>query len=298
MATLANHVHQRPSHIQRLRKNLRFEVITRVLIRYSLALLATFIFVYPLIWLASASVKPNWEIYRQPLQLIPSEVQWDVYERLFQTAPFARYMTNSVIYALGGSLISLAFSILAAYGLSRYRFRGKRLTMVLILTVQLIPGLVSMIPLYLMMRWLGLFNTQHGMVLLYGSLRIPWAIWVLKGYFDTIPIELDESAWIDGASKFRTIWQILMPVLVPGLVAAFIIIFIGLWNEFALASVLLRNPDYLPVSVGTYVLLGPDESDFRLTAAASLVNIIPILLIFSVLQRYLVSGLAAGAVKQ
>lgn len=298
MATLAGHVHQRPTYMQRLRKNMRFEVFTRILVRYSLALLATFIFVYPLIWLASASVKPNWEIYRQPLQLIPSEIQWDVYERLFDTAPFARYMTNSVIYALGGSLISLAFSILAAYGLSRYRFRGKRLTMILILTVQLIPGLVSMIPLYLMMRWLGLFNTQHGMVLLYGSLRIPWAIWVLKGYFDTIPIELDESAWIDGASKFRTIWQILLPVLVPGLVAAFIIIFIGLWNEFALASVLLRNPDYLPVSVGTYVLLGPDESDFRLTAAASLVNIIPILLIFSILQRYLVSGLAAGAVKQ
>lgn len=268
------------------------------IIRYSLAILAALIFIYPIIWLMSASVKPNWEIYRQPLSLIPSEVQFDVYDELFNTAPFARYITNSMLYATGGGVLALAFSILAAYGLSRYQFQGKRLTMILILMVQLIPGLVSMIPLYLMMKWMGLFNTQYGIVLLYGSLRIPWAVWILKGYFDSIPIELDESAWIDGASRFRTIWQILMPVMLPGLVSAFIIVFMGLWNEFALASVLLREPDYFPISVGTYMLLGPDEADFRLTAAASLVNIIPILLIFSVLQRYLVSGLAAGAVKQ
>lgn len=286
------------TRLERIRRKITLEFVLRQAMNYSLAILATFIFLYPLVWLVSASVKPNWEIYRYPLQLIPSELQFDVYERLFRTAPFARYMLNSILYSIGGSVLALLFSILAAYGLSRYRFRGKRLTMVLILCVQLIPGLVSMIPLYLMMRWMGLFNTQYGMVLLYSALRIPWAIWVLKGYFDTIPIELDESAWIDGASRFRTIWQVLLPVLVPGLAAAFIIIFIGLWNEFALASVLLREPEYLPVSVGTYVLLGPDESDFRLTAAASLVNIIPVLIIFTILQRYLVSGLAAGAVKQ
>jgi ABC-type glycerol-3-phosphate transport system permease component len=281
-----------------MQRNAVISTITQNIMKYSLAILATLIFIYPMIWLASASIKPNWEIYRQPLTLIPSEVQFDVYEELFRTAPFARYIGNSLIYAVGGGMLSLFFSILAAYGLSRHQFHGKRLTMILILAVQLIPGLVSMIPLYLMMKAMGLFNTQYGMVLLYGSLRIPWAIWILKGFFDNIPVELDESSWIDGASKFRTIWQILMPVMLPGLVSAFIIIFMGLWNEFALASVLLREPDFFPISVGTFVLLGPDESDFRLTAAASLVNIVPILVIFSVLQRYLISGLAAGAVKQ
>ncbi|GAB4514941.1 MAG: sugar ABC transporter permease [Anaerolineae bacterium] len=282
----------------RWRDRLPLAAVGQFFLRYALAILAALIFVYPIIWLASASVKPSWEIYRAPLTLLPSEVQFDVYDELFNTAPFARYIGNSLLYAFGGGVLSLFFSILAAYGLSRHHFRGKRLTMILILIVQLIPGLVSMIPLYLMMKAIGLFNSQYGMVLLYGSLSIPWAIWVLKGFFDTIPIELDESAWIDGASKFRTIFQILLPVLLPGMVSAFIIIFMGLWNEFALASVLLREPRFFPISVGTFVLLGPDESDFRLTAAASLVNIVPVLIVFSVLQRYLISGLATGAVKQ
>lgn len=266
--------------------------------RYALALLATAIFLYPIIWLAVSSIKPNWEIYRAPLNLVPSVVQFDVYDELFRTAPFLRYMVNSMLYAFGGSLLAMAFSVLASYGLSRYQFKGKNTFLILILIIQLIPGLVSIIPIYLMMQWMGLYNTQYGMVLLYGALRIPWSIWVLKSYFDGIPIELDESAMIDGASRLRVIWSVLMPVLLPGLAASFIIVFIGLWNEFALASVLIREPQYLPVSVGTYLLLGPDESDFRLTAAASLINIIPVLMIFTVLQRYLVSGLSAGAVKQ
>lgn len=263
-----------------------------------LALLASLLFVYPLVWLLSASIKPAWQIFREPLRLIPQDPTLEVYRRIFTATPFPTYLQNSLLYATGGTLLTILVAVVAAYGLSRHEFRGKRLTMVLILTVQLMPGLISAIPVYILMQGLGLFNTQLGIVLLYGAISIPFGIWVLKGYLDTIPRELDESAWIDGAGKLYTLWRILVPVIVPGLASLFIILFVGKWNEFALASVLLREPDNYPLTVGTFTLLGPDESDFRLTAAASLINIVPILLVFLVLQRYLIAGLTAGSVKQ
>jgi ABC-type maltose transport system permease subunit len=148
------------------------------------------------------------------------------------------------------------------------------------------------------MQRLGLFNTQLGIVLLYGAVSIPFGVWVLKGYLDTIPKELDESAWIDGAGKLTRSGASWCRSSSPGLASLFIILFVGKWNEFALASVLLRDPSNFPLTVGTYTLLGPDESDFRLTAAASLINIVPILLVFLGLQRYLIAGLTAGSVKQ
>ena len=263
-----------------------------------LAIGASLLFVYPLVWLLSASLKPAWQIYRQPLSLLPDGATIEVYQRIFLSTPFPTYLVNSLLYATVGTLLTVAVAMLAAYGLSRHEFRGKNLAMVAILAVQLMPALISAIPVYILMQRLGLFNTQAGIVLLYGAVSIPFGVWVLKGYLDTIPKELDESAWIDGAGKLLTLWRILVPVIVPGLASLFIILFVGKWNEFAMASILLRDTTLFPLTVGTYTLLGPDESDFRLTAAASLINIVPILLVFLGLQRYLISGLTAGAVKQ
>lgn len=262
-----------------------------------LALAASLVFVYPIVWLLSSSLKPNWEIYRAPLKLIPSQLQLEVYREIFQSTPVPLYMLNSTIYAVGSLLITLFFALVAAYGLSRYSFRGKDVLLVLILVVQLLPGLVKLIPLYLLSQTLGLYDSRFGITLIYGALAIPFAIWFLKGYIDSVPQELDESAAIDGASRLRILFQIVAPTMIPGIAAFCILNFIQGWNEFQLASVLLRNPDFHPLTVGTYKLIGPDEANFRLIAAASLVNIVPILLVFAFLQRYLISGLAAGSVK-
>ncbi len=264
---------------------------------YLLAITASLIFVYPIVWLASLSVKPNWEVYRNPLGLIPSEFDFTSYTEIFQTTPVPHYLANSVLYATGGSLLTIFFGILTAYGLSRNYFQGKRLFLTFLLLVQLVPSLVRVIPVFVMMSRLDLVDTRHGIILLYGAGGIAYATWFLKGYFDAIPIELDEAAAIDGASRFRIIWQILLPSLIPGLAALGILQFIAHWNDFTTASVLLRKPDLIPLTVGTFRLIGPDESDFRLLASASLVNVVPVLIVFSVLQRYLVSGLSAGAVK-
>ena len=263
-----------------------------------LALGASLVFVYPLIWLAASSIKANFEIYRAPLSLIPSEgPQLDVYREIFRSTPIPLYMANSLIYAFGALALTLVFALIAAYGLSRFSFVGKRPLLIIILAVQLVPGLVRLVPLYLLIQALGLYDQRLGIILIYGAMSIPFAIWFLKGYLDAVPLELDESAAIDGASRLRILFQIIAPTIVPGLASLAILQFIGHWNEFQLASVLLRNPDLQPLTVGTFNLIGPDESDFRLIAGASLVNIVPVLVVFSILQRYLVAGLAAGSVK-
>lgn len=262
-----------------------------------LAITAAIAFVYPLVWMASASFKPNWEIYRAPLRLISQAPTTDAYETLFRTTPFFQYTINSMTYAAFGALISISFALFAAYGFSRHRFRGKHVMLMVILCAQLLPGLVAAIPTYVLMRETGLLDSRTGLIFLYGALSIPFAVWVLKGHFDTIPVELDDSARMDGASKLRTLIQIHMPLLVPGISSLFLILFVQKWSEFALASILIRDPDKYPLTVGTYLLIGPDESDFRLMASAALVNIIPILCLFVFLQRFLVSGLTRGAVK-
>lgn len=285
----------RSARQQRLRR--RAVGILGTTVGYAAACFATLVFVYPLIWVAAASIKPNIEIYRQPLRLIPSVVTLDSFEAIFLRTPILTYMANSLLYAAGSTVVALAFALLAAYGISRHEFRGKETLMVLILSAQIIPGLVTIVPLYLLMQNLALLDTKFGIILLYGALAIPLAVWILRGFFDTIPIELDESAWLDGASKLQTIAWVLLPVMLPALAAVAIMLFISGWNEFALASVLLRSTENLPLTVGTWVLLGPDERDFRMVAAASVINVVPILAVFAFLQRYLVSGLIAGSVK-
>jgi ABC-type glycerol-3-phosphate transport system permease component len=278
--------------------NLRFGKIAIRSGLYILAILLTLLFIFPVIWLISASVKPNVEIYRAPLNLIPSEFDFSTYERIFGVTPIARYLFNSLLYAFSGAAITLFFSILAAYGLSRHTFRGKRGLLTFILVIQLVPQLVRIVPLYIMMSELQLINTQFGLILLYGVGGIAYGTWFLKGYFDSVPRDLDEAAWMDGASKFQTVWQIILPTIVPGLAALLILQFIGHWNDFTTAAMMLRVPDLRPLTVGIYTLIGPDEADFRLLSTAALINIVPVILVFSLLQRYLIAGLTAGAVKR
>lgn len=265
---------------------------------YLISILLSLVFIFPLIWLVSVSFKPNVEIYRAPLNLIPSTFDFTTYQRIFTVTPIARYLFNSFLYAFCGAAITLFFSMLAAYGLSRHSFRGKKGFLTFILVIQLVPQLVRIVPLFIMMSSLKLINTQFGLILLYGVGGIAYGTWFLKGFIDSIPKDLDEAAWMDGASKFQTVWQIVVPTIIPGLAALLILQFIGHWNDFTTAAMMLRVPELRPLTVGIYTLIGPDETDFRLLSTAALINIVPVVFVFSILQRYLISGLAAGAVKR
>jgi ABC-type glycerol-3-phosphate transport system permease component len=156
---------------------------------------------------------------------------------------------------------------------------------------------VAIVPTYLLMQALNLYDTRYGMVILYGALRIPWGIWLLVGYLNTIPESLDESAYIDGATPLQVLRRIVFPLAIPGMATAAIFMSIATWNEFAIASIVLRDSALLSLPVGVYSLIAADPQDWRMLMSASTFQLLPLLLVFIILQRYIVSGLTAGALK-
>lgn len=269
----------------------------RITTRHIVAIFATLVFIYPVLWILLAAVKPDVEIYRQPLSLLPSRFDFTVFQMILSRWPLFRFIFNSLLYSIGAVVISLGFALFAAFGLSRQEFKGKQTILILILMVQMIPALVSVIPIYLLMRQLGLYDTQIGMIILYSAARIPWGVWILVGFLNQIPRALDEAATIDGCSRFGILWRIIFPLSLPGLASAAIFTFVGTWNEFAIASIILRSTQNLSLPVATMTMIQADPNDWRLVAATASVNLIPVLIVFALLQRHIVAGLTRGALK-
>lgn len=270
---------------------------TRISTRHLVAIFAALIFVYPVVWILMAAIKPDVEIYRQPLQLFPSRADFAGFQMILQRWPLWTFIINSLIYSIGAVVISLGFALFAAYGLSRNDFRGKQPTLILILVVQMIPALVTAIPIYLLMRQLQLYNSRLGMVILYSAMRIPWGVWIMVGFLNQIPRALDEAATIDGCSRMGILRRIIFPLALPGLASAAIFTFVGTWNEFAIASIILRSTQYLSLPVATMTMIAADPNDWRLVAATATVNLIPVLVVFALLQKHIVAGLTRGALK-
>jgi ABC-type glycerol-3-phosphate transport system permease component len=270
---------------------------TRLTTRHLVAIFAALIFVYPVLWILMAAIKPDVEIYRQPLQLFPSQADFAGFRMILQRWPLWTFILNSLIYSIGAVVISLGFALFAAYGLSRNDFRGKQTTLVLILVVQMIPALVTVIPIYLLMRELSLYNSRIGMVILYSAMRIPWGVWIMVGFLNQIPRALDEAATIDGCSRLGILRRIIFPLALPGMASAAIFTFVGTWNEFAIASIILRSTQFLSLPVATMTMIAADPNDWRLVAATATVNLIPVLVVFALLQKHIVAGLTRGALK-
>ena len=274
-----------------------FQRLRRITTRHLVAITASLVFVYPVVWILMAAIKPDIEIYRQPLRLFPSTADFTGFGLILQRWPIWTFLANSLVYSVGAVVISLAFALFASYGLSRSDFKGKQMTLVLILVVQMIPALVTAIPIYLLMQRLGLYNSRIGMVILYSSMRIPWGVWIMVGFLNQIPRALDEAAIIDGCTRLGILRRIIFPLALPGLASAAIFTFVGTWNEFAIASIILRNTNVLSLPVATLTIIQADPNDWRLVAAAATVNLLPILAVFALLQRHIVAGLTRGALK-
>lgn len=271
--------------------------LRRITTRHLVAITASLVFVYPVVWILMAAIKPDIEIYREPLRLFPSVADFAGFGLILGRWPIWTFLANSLLYSTGAVVISLAFALFASYGLSRSDFKGKQTTLVLILVVQMIPALVTAIPIYLLMQRIGLYNSRIGMVILYSSMRIPWGVWIMVGFLNQIPRALDEAAIIDGCNKLGILRRIIFPLALPGLASAAIFTFVGTWNEFAIASIILRDTNFLSLPVATLTIIQADPNDWRLVAAAATVNLLPILAVFALLQRHIVAGLTRGALK-
>lgn len=273
---------------QRLHTSLVFIALT----------IASCFVIIPVLWMFSTSIKTMEEMFSLPIRWIPETISWEAYRRIWTEYSFGRYILNSFIVVSGATLISLFVSSLAGYGASRFRFFGRTAFLTFLLITQMFPSIMLLIPYFKLMKTLNLINTYGGLILAYISFTIPLASWLMLGYFNSIPKELDAAASIDGASKWRTFWQIIMPLALPGLAATAIYAFIVGWNEYIFALVLTSDDKMKTVPIGIGELIGQYRIAWNDMMAVSLVVSIPLTIIFLFLQRYLVSSLTAGAVKQ
>ena len=265
---------------------------------YAVLLVMAVIVLIPILWMVSTSVKLESETITIPPQWIPDHPTLESYKRLWSEYPFAVYFKNSIIISLGAVILSVGFSCLAGYGVTRFRFRGKQSFLTFLLVTQMFPSIMMLIPYYKVLSTYQLKDTYLGMILVYISFTIPFCSWMMVGFFKTIPLELDEAAIIDGCSRWRAFRQIVLPMTLPGISSSAIYAFITAWNEYMFAQILINNPELKTVPLGIAELNGFYKILWNDMMAASVIASLPLIILFVFLQKYFISGLTAAAVKQ
>ncbi|NDV01204.1 carbohydrate ABC transporter permease [Pseudoroseicyclus tamaricis] len=255
-------------------------------------------FLIPVIWLVSLSVRTPQEVFLGASRLIPEAPTLANFGQVLTDGGFRLYLWNSVKLAFLGAAGAVAFAAPASYAFSRMTFRGKPALMMGILAVQMVSGLVILIPLYRYMDRLGLLETHFGTTLLYISAGIPVTVWLLKTSFDAVPMELEEAAAIDGLGRFETFLRITLPLAAPGVASALILNVILNWSQFLIPFVMLSESAKWPISVAIFNYAGAtNATTTQLLAAACLVAVVPTLIVFLALQRLIVRALTSGALK-
>lgn len=229
--------------------------------------------------------------------LLPWPMTLEHVRTVWVDAGFATYVGNSVLIAVATLLLTTVVALMGGYALARYAFRGREAVLVGLLCTQFIPGAMMLIPLFDVFRTLGLVNTPWSIVLAETVFQVPLALTLMSGFIRNIPLELEEAAWVDGCGRLRGFLATVMPLLRPGVVAVGSFAFIGSWNNFLFALMFLNDQDRFTVPVGLSYMLGENSVDFGALAAGGVIAVVPVVLVFAYVQRYLVQGLASGAVK-
>jgi ABC-type glycerol-3-phosphate transport system permease component len=252
---------------------------------------------FPLLWMLLTSIKPDREI----LNLVPTfwtdSPHLHAYERLFTKTKFLTYFRNSIVVAGCTTILTITVGSLAAYGLTRFRFRGKEFIAAILLLTYMFAPIMIVVPFYIMMRTAGLANSLFGLILAYTAFSLPFCLWLLRSFFQSIPIDLEEQAMVDGASRPQAVFLVVMPLALPGIIAVSIFTFIVAWNDYLFARVLISLDDLKTLPLGLQDLYESSTLDWGMIMAAGVMITIPSLLFFLFVQRYLISGWGAGAVK-
>jgi multiple sugar transport system permease protein len=256
----------------------------------------------PMAWMLITSLKTQFAALQYPPQWIPTSPTLEQYTRLLSPAndvgrEFLRYLFNSVWVSFASTVLGVVVAVPAAYAFSRFRFPGRNLLFYSVLLRNMFPAVVFLMPLFIMMRWLGLVNTQASLILTYLTFGLPLSIWLLKGFYDNIPVQLEQAARIDGASRFQAFLLIVMPLSSPGIIATAIYSFIMAWNEYVYALTFLNDKDRLTLPVGLQRFFTEYATNWPGLMAASFIMSVPVVALFLVLQKYFVRALTEGAVK-
>ena len=250
----------------------------------------------PVLWMISTSIKIDSEVMSAVPKWIPETPSLIAYRRFFEDYPFMTQLKNTLIYTLGSTVLVVVCACLAGYGVTRFNFKGKQAFMSFLLVSQMFPSVMLLVPFYNVIKTLGLLNTYVGLILVYVSISVSFATWMMMGFFKSIPLELDEAATIDGCSKFQTFIRVILPLTIPGLVSVAIFSIITGWNEYMFTNVLTTKMDMQTITIGITSLNG-ERVMWNDMMAAAVISSIPLVIIFMFLQKYFVSGMTSGAVK-
>ena len=264
---------------------------------YGAILVALAVALFPFFWMLSSSFKPNPELFARNQTFLPVAWTLENYTKVWRETDFPRFFLNSFIVATITTAGSVFISLYAAYALARIRFPGRYLFGLLLLITQMFPPTLLVIPLFIIIQRLGLFNTHFALIIAYLAFSLPFTIWMLRGFFEAIPEQLEDAAAIDGASQIGAFHRIILPLSGPGIAAVSMYAFIRSWNEFLFALVFLQSSQLftLPLGIASFM----EEFSFRwdlLMAGAGIISL-PVLLFFLLMQRFIIQGLVAGAVK-
>ncbi len=261
------------------------------------ALLIAFV-IAPFLWMFLGSFKTNTELMsNQGQTLWIKRPTLENYINLFREYPFARFFLNSMIVSTFTTVVAVSFAAFAGYSLSRFRFPGRMFVAIMILATQMIPGIAILIPLYVLFSKLRLLDSYQGLIVSYNAFAIPFCTWMIKGFFDSIPAELEEAGLIDGCTRWSAFWRIALPLSLPGLLATAVFAFILGWHEFIFAATFINSTNLKTLTVGISSMKSINVIDWGLLNAGAVVVSLPLAVLFAFVQRYLVQGLTAGAVK-
>ncbi|MGV3574735.1 MAG: carbohydrate ABC transporter permease [Devosia sp.] len=256
----------------------------------------------PMAWMLITSLKTGFAAMQYPPQWWPSSPTLENYTRLLDPRnsigqDFLRYFWNSLWVSTATTILAIIVAVPAAYAFSRFRFPGRTFLFFAVLLRNMFPAIVFLVPLFILMRLLGLVNTHGSLILTYLTFGLPLAIWLLKGFYDNIPIQLEQAARIDGATRFQAFFYIVMPLSTPGIIATAIYSFIGAWNEYIYAYTFLTKQDQMTLPVGIQRFFSENATDWPGLMAATFMMSVPVVVLFLVLQKYFVQALTEGAVK-
>ena len=256
----------------------------------------------PMAWMVITSLKTQLAALQYPPQWWPEEVTFENYLRLLSPNnaighEFLQYFWNSLYVSILSTILGVVVAVPAAYAFSRFRFPGRQALFFSVLLRNMFPAVVFLMPLFLMMKWLGLVNTHGSLILTYLTFGLPLSIWLLKGFYDNIPPQLEQAARIDGATRFQAFFHIVMPLSSPGIIATAIYAFIMAWNEYVYALTFLNSKELLTLPVGLQRFFAEYATDWPGLMAASFIMSVPVVVLFLVLQKYFVRALTEGAVK-
>ena len=263
----------------------------------ALTLLACIFAAGPVLWGVLTSFKSAAEVVAYPPQVLPHPPTLESFRAVWNESAFPVFFRNSLVVTVISVLTSLVFATHAAYGLARFNFRGKTVLMMGILATSMIPGIAILVPLYNLSIKTGLYNTLTGMIVVYTAWNVPLLIWLLKGFFESVPMELEEAALMDGCGRYRMFYLIVLPMARPGLLAGAIMAMMSVWNDFLIGFTLAVSEEKRLVPYGLYAYISNIGIDWGQLMAAAVVALVPVVFAFLIMQKWLVQGLMAGAVK-